>query len=83
MQITSNPVAEAIDFLGGDTAVAKRAGLKTSWAVAKWRDKLPEKRVLWLARETNFTYTPHTLDPAMYPNPSDGLPIEELEQATS
>lgn len=75
---TVNPaVAEAIDFLGGDTPVARLAGLKTSWAVAKWRERLPEKRVLWLAAQTGFKYTPHQLDPAMYPNPTDGLPAAD------
>lgn len=72
---TANPhVPAAIDELGGDTAVAKLAGLKTSWAVAKWRQKLPEKRVLWLAQQTGFKFTPHQLDPLMYPNKTDGLP---------
>jgi hypothetical protein len=71
----TNPyVAAAIEHLLGDSAVAKLADLKTSWAVAKWRQKLPEKRVLWLAQQTGFKFTPHQLDPEMYPNPTDGLP---------
>lgn len=81
MENTTNLVAEALDFLGGDSAVARSAGLKTSWAVAKWRTKLPETRVLWLAEQTGFKYTPHQLDPKMYPNPTDAMP--EIEQATS
>jgi hypothetical protein len=67
-------VAAAIDYLLGDSAVAKLAGLKTTWAVAKWRQKLPERRALWLAKQTGFKFTPHQLDPEMYPNPTDGLP---------
>ncbi|WP_211463175.1 helix-turn-helix domain-containing protein [Collimonas silvisoli] len=73
----SNPVSEAIDHLGGDKAVAKRAGLKTSWAVTKWRTKLPAERTIWLAKETGFTYTPHILNPVIYPNPQDGLPTKK------
>lgn len=72
----TNPlVAEAIDSLGGDSAVAKRAGLRTAWAVSKWRAKLPADRVLWLAEQTDWKYTPNQLAPHLYPNASDGLPI--------
>lgn len=71
---TSNPVAEAIDFLGGDTVVAAKASLKTSWAVSKWRKKLPADRVLWLAQQTGFKWTPHMLAPDLYPNASDAMP---------
>lgn len=70
--------AEAIDFLGGDTSVAKLAGLKTSWAVAKWRIKLPAERTIWLAQQTGFHFTPHSLNSDMYPNPTDGLPSSEV-----
>lgn len=70
-----NPVVcEAIDSLGGDSAVARRAGLKTAWAVAKWRVKLPAERVLWLAKQTGWKFTPHKLSPALYPNSTDGVP---------
>jgi hypothetical protein len=75
--ISSSPVADAIDSLGGDTAVAKLAGLKTSWAVAKWRVKLPAERTIWLAEQTGYKYTPHMLNPVMYPNATDGLPSSE------
>jgi len=75
--------AEAIESLGGDTAVAKLAGLKTSWAVAKWRSKLPAERTLWLAEQTGFKFTPHQLNSEMYPNPTDGLPVNSLEQVPS
>lgn len=76
-KMAGNPVvAEALDYLGGDSAVAKRAGLRTAWGISKWRQKLPESRALWLARETGFKYTPHMLMPSMYPNPTDALPPE-------
>jgi hypothetical protein len=72
---TSNYVGQAIDFIGGDSAVAAKAGLKTAWAVSKWRRALPVDRALWLAEQTGWKFTPHMLSPAIYPNPSDGLPI--------
>jgi len=82
-----NPlVCDAIDKAGGDSAVAKHFKL-TAWAVSKWRQNLPEKRVLDLAALTGFVFTPHQLDPKMYPNPSDGLPagheIAESEKVMS
>jgi hypothetical protein len=77
----ANPVAQAIDSLDGDTAVAKRAGLKTSWAVSKWRKNLPPDRVLWLAEQTGWKYTPHMLAPNLYPNPTDGLPKSKRKSA--
>mgnify|MGYP003576103897 CR=1 FL=1 len=79
-----NQVAAAIDFLGGDTAVAHLAGLKTAWAVSKWRKRLPAERVLWLAQQTGWKWSPHTLAPKLYPNPTDGLPLggETLSQVS-
>ncbi|SRR5258708_936137 len=71
---TSPPaVAEAIKHLGGDSAVARLIGVKP-WAVSKWRKKLPPGRVLWLAEQTGWQWTPHQLAPTLYPHPSDGLP---------
>lgn len=78
-QVKNPLVGEAIDSLNGDSAVARRLGL-TAWAVAKWRLSLPEKRVLWLAAQTEFKYTPHQLDPVMYPNPTDGLPVNQPDK---
>jgi DNA-binding transcriptional regulator YdaS (Cro superfamily) len=70
-----NPhVGEAIDSLGGDSAVAARAGLKTAWAVSKWRRALPVDRALWLAEQTEWKFTPHMLAPTIYPNARDGIP---------
>jgi hypothetical protein len=69
-----NPVAAAIDLLGGDSVVARLAGLKTSWSVSKWRKGLPADRVLWLSEQTGWQYTPHMLAGILYPNPTDGLP---------
>lgn len=73
-QHAEQSVTEAIHFLKGDAAVARLAGLKTAWAVAKWRKHLPPARVLWLAAATGWRYTPHKLSPRLYPNPNDGLP---------
>ena len=74
---TANPlVAEAIDFLDGDSAVAKLAGI-TPWAVSKWRKNLPADRVLWLSEKTGWKYTPNQLAPHLYPNTTDGLPVKK------
>lgn len=79
-----NPmVSEAIDSLGGDSAVQKLAGLETSWAVAKWRKSLPAGRVLWLAEQTDWKYTPHQLGPELYPNQYDGVPPNKKRVAAA
>lgn len=69
-------IAEAINMAGGLSAVAKRAQPKqlTAWAVSKWLHGLPPGRVLFLAELTGWQKTPHQLCPALYPNPTDGLP---------
>jgi DNA-binding transcriptional regulator YdaS (Cro superfamily) len=68
-------VSEAIDSLGGDSAVARLLDVRP-WAISKWRKKLPPNRVLWLAEKTKWKFTPHELSPSMYPNPTDGLPAD-------
>lgn len=69
-----NHVASAIAALGGPAAVARRRGL-TPWAVSKWRNgRMPADHICWLAGETQYRYTPHMLDPRLYPYPEDGLP---------
>ncbi|MDR5815824.1 Cro/CI family transcriptional regulator [Caballeronia sp. LZ033] len=66
-------VSEAIDLIGGDSAVARLVGIRP-WAVSKWRKALPPSRVIWLAEKTDWRKTPHQLCPALYPNPDDGVP---------
>ncbi|WP_208328577.1 Cro/CI family transcriptional regulator [Paraburkholderia sp. BL6665CI2N2] len=75
LPVGAGEVARAIDHLGGDSAVARLLNL-TAWAVSKWRRRLPERRVLWLAERTAWKFTPHQLCPELYPHPDDGLPIE-------
>jgi hypothetical protein len=68
-------VRAAIKLLGGASAVARACGLKTAWGAAKWAtDGLPADRVLWLAEQTAWRFTPHDLAPELYPHPDDGLP---------
>ena len=66
-------VGEAIDLLGGDSAVAGMLGVRP-WAVSKWRKNFPPNRTLWLAEMTGWRKTPHQLCPSYYPNPLDGVP---------
>jgi DNA-binding transcriptional regulator YdaS (Cro superfamily) len=68
------PVAEAVKYLGGPAKVARMGGV-TPWAVSKWiRLGLPPGRVIWLASQTGFRWTPHELAPQIYPYKRDGLP---------
>ncbi|MFM0151418.1 Cro/CI family transcriptional regulator [Paraburkholderia sediminicola] len=75
LPLGADKVARAIDSLGGDSSVARLLNL-TAWAVSKWRRRLPERRVLWLAERTAWKFTPHQLSPELYPHPDDGLPVE-------
>ncbi|MBR8147049.1 transcriptional regulator [Burkholderia vietnamiensis] len=72
---TPNPnVAEALDLLGGDSAVARLLNVRP-WAISKWRRSIPPGRVLWLAEQTGWRKTPHQLCPEIYPNERDGMPL--------
>lgn len=73
LPIPNSRVGEAIDLLGGDSAVAKMLNVRP-WAISKWRKSLPPGRVLWLAEKTNWRFTPHQLAPSLYPNALDGIP---------
>lgn len=66
-------VAEALDMLGGDSAVARLLNVRP-WAISKWRRAIPPGRVLWLAEQTGWRKTPHQLCPEIYPNETDGIP---------
>ncbi len=73
----SNPnVAKAIELAGGAARVMEQLGLKTPWAVNKWKQSMPSERVLWLAEATGWQVTPHELRDDLYPNPDDALPPE-------
>lgn len=72
--VKTNFALEAIQSLGGPSAVARRRG-RTSWAISKWaRQGVPPNEVLWLAAQTEWKFTPHQLAPHLYPNPGDALP---------
>ncbi|MBB5444621.1 MULTISPECIES: YdaS family helix-turn-helix protein [unclassified Paraburkholderia] len=70
-------VGEAIDLLGGDSAVADLLGVRP-WAISKWRKRFPPNRTLWLAEKTGWQKTPHQLCPDFYPNPLDGIPPTQI-----
>lgn len=46
-------------------------------AVAKWaKGGVPADRVIDLARAVGYEVTPHELHSEIYPNPTDGLPLD-------
>lgn len=77
-------IEEAIDHAGGVPAVAAHFKIH-SVSVHEWitRQKLPAPRVIPLAELTGWKYTPHMLDPVLYPNPTDGIPAAANEQVPS
>ncbi|MEM5384167.1 YdaS family helix-turn-helix protein [Paraburkholderia phymatum] len=70
-------IGEALDLLGGDSAVAEMLGVRP-WAISKWRKRFPPSRALWLAEKTGWRKTPHQLCPDFYPNPLDGIPPSRI-----
>jgi hypothetical protein len=73
--VNTENVRQAIGSLGGFSGVARLRGLKSGWAVSKWlREGIPADHVLWLSEQTGWRFTPHQLDPELYPHPDDGLP---------
>ena len=70
-------VKEAIDEAGGASRVAEKLEISRI-SVYEWvpKGKPPADRIIPLAEMTGWKYTPHMLDPVLYPNERDGLPPE-------
>nr|WP_277610758.1 Cro/CI family transcriptional regulator [Burkholderia gladioli] len=68
-------VKDLVAAAGGPTAVARALGI-TRASVYEWieADRVPDPRVLQLAELTDWSFTPHKIAPALYPNATDGLP---------
>lgn len=68
---------KAIKSAGSARELASRLGISPN-AISQWKGKLkgnvPPDRVLPVFHVTGIT--PHELRPDLYPNPTDGLPIE-------
>ncbi|WP_333710344.1 transcriptional regulator [Malikia spinosa] len=64
---------------GGVVALSTALGLSRG-AVSQW-DKVPVDKVLRVCDLTSWQVTPHELRPDIYPNPSDGLPVDHQEAA--
>lgn len=71
---------DAIAAAGGASVVAQQFNINPV-SVYEWirKDRLPADRVIPLAELTKWAFTPHTLDPILYPNQFDGLPAAERE----
>lgn len=71
---------DAISAAGGASVVAQQFGINPV-SVYEWirKDRLPADRVIPLAELTKWAFTPHALDPVLYPNQFDGLPVAERE----
>lgn len=71
----SAPIKQAVDAALGVARVAETFHIARV-SVYEWINKgrLPAERVIPLAEMTAWRYTPHMLDPVLYPNELDGLP---------
>ncbi|MCA8065511.1 YdaS family helix-turn-helix protein [Burkholderia sp. AU38729] len=68
-------VKDAVTKAGGARVVAEAFDISRG-SIYEWivNGRVPEKRVLPLAKLTQWVFTPHQLSPTLYPNPHDGLP---------
>lgn len=74
---------QAVDAAGGPSSVARGFGVSVQ-AVYQWlagERPFPDGRVLRLSELGRWQVSPHTLNPDLYPNPTDGLPPEMREEA--
>ncbi|MDG5498936.1 helix-turn-helix domain-containing protein [Marinobacter sp. BGYM27] len=76
--MATHALKRAVSLSGGQTSLASACGVKQPY-VWNWinRDgRVPAEYVLRVSQATNFEITPHELRPDIYPNCSDGLPID-------
>ncbi|EPE4838973.1 YdaS family helix-turn-helix protein [Yersinia enterocolitica] len=68
----------AIAAVGGTKEFAKQLGI-TQQSISRWKNKykgiVPSSRVIQIFNITGVT--PHDLRPDLYPNPTDGLPVDQ------
>ncbi|ECS7948041.1 helix-turn-helix domain-containing protein [Salmonella enterica subsp. enterica serovar Sandiego] len=69
---------EKISKAASRACIGKHFGI-SGQAVGKWIQStgVPQKRIIQLCQFLNWRVTPHEIDPAAYPNPTDGLPSQE------
>jgi len=74
-------IKAAVDKAGGAIRVAEHFKISRI-SVYEWvsKERLPAERVIPLAELTAWEFTPHQLDPGLYPNPTDGLPRQVSTQ---
>lgn len=69
-------IENAIRASGSASALGTAIGV-TKMAVSLWRKNgVPSSRVIQIYKATGVT--PHELRPDLYPNPTDGLPSQEM-----
>ncbi|AVR03736.1 helix-turn-helix domain-containing protein [Pluralibacter gergoviae] len=72
-----NALEKAILAAGGASRLAKKISL-SPMAISHWKKRhkglIPSSHVLPVFQATGVT--PHELRPDLYPNPTDGLPVE-------
>ena len=65
------------------TEIAKKLGT-TSQAVSLWLNhEVPAHRVLPICKLLEWEITPHEIRSDIYPNPTDGLPQQEIFHANA
>ncbi len=63
-----------ITGLASKSEIARRMGVKPQLVAHWFKQGVPPHRVIPFCIALNWAVTPHQVDPALYPNPSDGIP---------
>ncbi|MCW8110127.1 YdaS family helix-turn-helix protein [Yersinia intermedia] len=75
--MTKDALHRVIDAVGSTKSLAKLLGISQQ-SIGKWKNKrkgvIPHARVLEVFAVSGIT--PHELRPDLYPNPTDGLPVD-------
>lgn len=74
-----NPALEkAISLAGSQVALAKAIG-KRQAHIWSWMNKHPvsPEAVIPICKAVAWGVTPHEMRPDLYPNPTDGMPVDE------
>jgi len=72
-------IKDIANMVGGVVALSTSLGLSRG-AVSQWTC-VPWDKVIRVSELTGWRATPHQIRPDIYPNPTDGLPMDREEAA--
>jgi DNA-binding transcriptional regulator YdaS (Cro superfamily) len=71
---------KVLQLSDGPTGLARRLGYDQP-RVSHWRRRgVPADEILRVCRAVGWAVTPHEINPTIYPNPTDGIPGQVLDE---